>query len=526
MDTVIPARILPLGDSLTLGVQGQGGGYRSFLGPAVKQNHVAGFVGALYLAGDHSGYSGHTISGIEAALRSARTMELYSPTHILLLGGTNDFYFYPPLGANASVALDRLDSLLTFLTNRSSAPLIFVATVPPVLIERCAVYVEGPCAPSMVTNIAEYNAALPGYLSQWRHRGVSLVNMAEEAGFVEADYWTAGIHFNDNGWCKMARVWYRALAPHLPRHELPLQRYAAFGAPSRVSDSSVADDNTCTIPEIHEIHERAAASTGRSATSDTAPPASKELAGIAVHEKRRATLMSAHSSALSLSTAPTCTRTVTVHLNGSAPPFASFYGEAAAALGLPFGGRGGLCAWSSIAPRENAFGAADATWTEHGASDTYHRDPSPTGPLFALLQTLGSVLVPTTVDGLSLWSEKSRLGIPLAIATVRQWATQSTIAVVVNATFAGSVCVQLEGLRRHAQPGKGGCGADGQLAATVIDLPAASHGGSRGGERTLSELRTRLIPCASGSTSSTVSPLFELEAGGTVSALTFAIEHL
>ena len=127
------ARILPLGDSLTLGVQGQGGGYRSPLGVALKgysTPYNAGFVGGLYLAGDHSsarrprhcthaqcrpcparrpdpdarchsGYSGHTIQGIEGAVRAARTVELNKPTHILLLGGTNDFYFYPPLGANA-----------------------------------------------------------------------------------------------------------------------------------------------------------------------------------------------------------------------------------------------------------------------------------------------------------------------------------------------------------------------------------------------------------------------------------------
>jgi hypothetical protein len=92
------ARILPLGDSLTLGVQGQGGGYRSPLGQALKgygSAYNVGFVGGLYLAGDHSGYSGHTIGGILGAVKGARTMEINAPTHVLLLGGTNDFYFFP-----------------------------------------------------------------------------------------------------------------------------------------------------------------------------------------------------------------------------------------------------------------------------------------------------------------------------------------------------------------------------------------------------------------------------------------------
>ena len=40
-----------------------------------------------------------------------------------------------------------------------------------------------------------------------------LVEMAT-AGFMPTDYWDAGIHFNDNGWCKMAKV--RLLARYVP----------------------------------------------------------------------------------------------------------------------------------------------------------------------------------------------------------------------------------------------------------------------------------------------------------------------
>ena len=34
--------------------------------------------------------------------------------------GTNDFYFFPPLGADAGAALVRLSSLMGFLTNSSN----------------------------------------------------------------------------------------------------------------------------------------------------------------------------------------------------------------------------------------------------------------------------------------------------------------------------------------------------------------------------------------------------------------------
>ena len=58
----LAARILPLGDSLTLGVQGQGGGYRSPLGAALKgysTPYSVGFVGGLYLAGSCERESRH-----------------------------------------------------------------------------------------------------------------------------------------------------------------------------------------------------------------------------------------------------------------------------------------------------------------------------------------------------------------------------------------------------------------------------------------------------------------------------------
>jgi lysophospholipase L1-like esterase len=131
------------------------------LGVALKgygTPYNAGFVGSLYLAGDHSGYSGHTIAGILGAVQQARTMEINRPTHVLLLGGTNDFYFYPPLGANASTAVDRMHTLLSFLTNRTDGepqPHIFLSTVPPVLEHRCAVYSQGVSQPVPGVHVAD-----------------------------------------------------------------------------------------------------------------------------------------------------------------------------------------------------------------------------------------------------------------------------------------------------------------------------------------------------------------------------------
>ena len=330
-----PARILPLGDSLTLGVQGQGGGYRAPLGAALKgygSPFNAGFVGGLYLAGDHSGYSGHTLSGILGAVTQARTMELNDPTHVLLLGGTNDFYFYPPLGANASTAAARMHALLGFLTNRSDPPRIFVATVPPVLEERCAVYSQGPCAPTISANIAAFNSALPGIVAEWKAKAfpIQLVDMGT-AGFVPGDYWTAGIHFNDNGWCKMARVWAKALMPTLPKRtaadaaSLPLRQQDGAG-PFGTFAEPVPQTTRCVIP-------------GSTAEEQPAAPARPEP-------------RPESSAAIAHPEPSACSHTITVDAGsrGSGPSFGEFFGTVSSALGLQSGGA--FCAWTSLAPAQ------------------------------------------------------------------------------------------------------------------------------------------------------------------------------
>ena len=407
-----PARILALGDSLTLGAQGQGGGYRTPLGEALKGDGAgafdAGFVGGLYWHGDHSGYSGHTLSGILYAVRSAGTMELTAPTHVLLMGGTNDAYFYPPLGANATTMLERLDALLSFLLDRPSPPLVLVATPPPVLADRCAAYSQGPCAPSINANIKAFNDGVPAVIARARRpvtgpvnttgRDVRLVNMSE-AGFVPDDYWTAGIHFNDNGWCKMAKVWAKALMPTLPRRAVvhssgapPWAPGAAAGA-AAFAEITVPTTPACIIP---------------GATLAAAPPGPGGGAP-------------GHAHAGPVAAGKGCDAVVTVNASSTDErPFSAFYGDVAAALGLPFGSEGSFCAWTSLAPRQFDL----APWASHGAADAAGIVASPSGPLFQMFQSLGSRFLHATVSPVP-----GTLRVPLALATVRQWSTQSTVSV-------------------------------------------------------------------------------------------------
>jgi lysophospholipase L1-like esterase len=360
------ARLLPLGDSLTLGVQGQGGGYRSPLGVALKgysTPYNVNFVGGLYLAGDHSGYSGHTISGVEGALRAARTMELTSPTHVLLLAGTNDFYFFPPLGADAETALVRLDSLMGFLTNSSlhAVPkVIFVATVPPVLVERCAAYSQGPCAPMIAVNIAEYNAKLPAAVAEWKARAggaagsgtdVQLVDLNKKMGVEPGDYWTAGIHFNDNGWCKMARVWFSAVAPTLLKRSSGAAE--AVAQPSlQQSSQQAAAAAAAAAGGLFAVQPPPVPSTGQCKIVGSTAVEYDDDGGAGGARPQHA----AQASAIIAAGQAKCTHVMTVNINatnsGQPPPsFAEFYGQVASALKLQFGPKGSFCSWAQLQPR-------------------------------------------------------------------------------------------------------------------------------------------------------------------------------
>jgi hypothetical protein len=128
---------------------------------------------------------------------------------------------------------------------------------------------------------------------------------------------------------------------------------------------------------------------------------------------------------------------------------------------------------------------------------------------------LGAELLPATVSSPPGFGGEPAAGpTSVALASLRQWATQTTVSVVVNATAPEGVCVEVVGLPAGLlTPGTGGCGRPGSMAATVVSL-------SRGGNQT----ETTLVPCLPVSPSG--APCFQLAGGGTVSALSFAIEKL
>lgn len=202
-----PVRILPLGDSLTLGfgsaTEGAGteGGYRVRLAELLAAAGVDfDFVGsqshgpASLADKDHEGYNGYSVAQVGEMAGPA--LAAYDPAIVLLLAGTNDqITFVPPSQPPAGAAED-MEALLEQLHSASPAIRIIVAKVIPLSFNA-----EG---------VEEFNALLDPLVERQRERGVhvELVDMyAIGTELLSAD----GIHPTQEGYDRMAEIWYPAI---------------------------------------------------------------------------------------------------------------------------------------------------------------------------------------------------------------------------------------------------------------------------------------------------------------------------
>lgn len=212
LDTTPPISIYPKGTYFVVSP----GGYRGYLANLLEKEGIAwSYVGRQFLCGSHEGYAGETLQWladnvVTNAVLSAR------PDIILLLGGTNDFFWPPPRGSREPRAVaQRLRSVLNLTLAASPATTVLVAEVPPIHEGRCKQYHTarwhpGDCPADMQANVRAYNARLPGIVEEYRGRG-SDVQLVRQPTFDEADFWIWGIHFNTSGFEKMARAWHGAL---------------------------------------------------------------------------------------------------------------------------------------------------------------------------------------------------------------------------------------------------------------------------------------------------------------------------
>ncbi|PJE96776.1 SGNH hydrolase [Streptomyces carminius] len=190
-----PVRVMPLGDSITDGLNVPGGYRIDLWQKLVADGHEIDFVGSMANGPgslgdrDHEGHSGWTIAQIDASTDG--WLQAYDPGTILLHIGTNDMYRQDPGGAPG-----RLSALIDRITGRLPEVELFVATIIPL--------------PFADANVRAYNAAIPGIVRSKAEAGRH-VHLVEMYSALTAADLADGVHPNATGYGKMAAVWYDAL---------------------------------------------------------------------------------------------------------------------------------------------------------------------------------------------------------------------------------------------------------------------------------------------------------------------------
>ena len=189
-----PVRIMPLGDSITMGIGSQTmSSYRADLYRRLTAAGVAvDFVGTARDGTgrdlDHEGHSGWTIDKISRSVD--QWLMQHSPDVVLLHIGTNDMR----QDATAKGAAGRLSLLIDQIRFRRPAAQIFVATL------------VGAKRPEEQRRIDAYNAQVPGVVAAKDRR----VHLVDQSTVDELDI-RDNLHPNDFGFAKMSWNWYNAL---------------------------------------------------------------------------------------------------------------------------------------------------------------------------------------------------------------------------------------------------------------------------------------------------------------------------
>jgi lysophospholipase L1-like esterase len=235
---VTPARVMPLGDSITWGQGGDGGGgYR----PPLVESLVAGryssdMVGSqrsgppqLYDR-DHEGYRGYRIDQIAGL--AATELLAYRPGFILLQIGTNDVLQQYEL----ATAPDRLSALIDLITDTAPGARLVVASITPL------------SDPDLDADARAYNAAIPDIVSA-KAAGGRLVSFLDLYPVVTVADLVDGIHPNQAGYNKMAAAWHATLVgmqeppPPVSTRSCPCSIWGPGDAPAleQVSTTTAAE---------------------------------------------------------------------------------------------------------------------------------------------------------------------------------------------------------------------------------------------------------------------------------------------
>ncbi|MEV0897324.1 SGNH/GDSL hydrolase family protein [Actinoplanes sp. NPDC049802] len=228
-----PLRIMPLGDSITVGVGSPGkDGYRLDLQRRLRAagltvdfvgSHADGSDGDL----DHEGVGGWTIDQIAAQVD--RRLEESAPDVVLLHAGTNNI----TRSENPVVVAGKLSDLIDRVRVRVPRAHIYVATI------------VGTAVASEVPANRAYNALIPGVVRS-KDAKVHLVDQSTVAGLDIYDRH----HPNAFGYRKMSYTWYQALRATV-RPELP-----PTGNPFRARKAHLCHAQSPTVRDCRWWHLR------------------------------------------------------------------------------------------------------------------------------------------------------------------------------------------------------------------------------------------------------------------------------
>lgn len=203
-------RVMPLGDSITLGVNG---GYRNglwtrLLAAGKKVDYVGSAVDQYAKAPDkdHEGHPGFTIGNIAASADG--WLQSAAPDFVLLMIGTNDVAWW--CAQTAAQVADQHALLIDQILARVPAAWVVVASIPPMS--------SGVIQPNNVDRAqlaAAYDAEILKRV-QARIAAGRRVRFADVASVLAVSDLYDGIHPTEAAADKMAQVWFDALSPILP----------------------------------------------------------------------------------------------------------------------------------------------------------------------------------------------------------------------------------------------------------------------------------------------------------------------
>ncbi|KAJ6622090.1 SGNH hydrolase-type esterase domain-containing protein [Mycena sp. CBHHK59/15] len=189
--TGLNIRLLPLGDSITFGLQSSdGNGYRSTLHNLLQTGNTVDFIGSLKSGtmadNDNEGHSGATIAQIAQFATNPAALPA-RPNVVLLMAGTNDVF-----GGSISTAPSRLSTLIDSIFTTCPDAALVVATLTPLS--------------SGQASVNTYNQAITQLVNSRTAAGQHIL-LASMSSVLASDLFD-GVHPDDAGYVKMANAWF------------------------------------------------------------------------------------------------------------------------------------------------------------------------------------------------------------------------------------------------------------------------------------------------------------------------------